>query len=219
MSTPGKKSSGHLLAIAVAMGLLAFWSGCPEGDVFEDVVPLMEEGEFARALSDLEVIQDRGRGGGKAVRYEAICHLALGEQPRAVKVLKEGIEAYPGDHELSVVLAEIYLSLGQSRLSIPVLLDARERGAPDKVISVTLAVSHGHSKAFGRALLELERAERGGASLTDGGYNRSLILLEEGRADEARDILEAVLDQSGEHLAALREHARALVMTSEGEHD
>jgi len=219
MSTNGNKSSGHLLAIAVSMGLLAFWSGCPAGDVFEDVVPLMEGGEFERALSDLEVIKDRSQGGSEAVRYEAICLLALGEQPRAVKALQEGIEAYPEDHELSVVLADIYLSLGQSQLAIPVLLDARDRGATDRVISVTLAVSHGHSKAFGPALLELERAERGGASLTDVGYNRSLILLEEGRADEARDILEAVLEQSGEHLAALREHARALVMTAEGEQD
>lgn len=219
MSTPGTKSSGHLIAIGLALGLLAFWSGCPENDRVGDVVPLMEQGRFEEALEELELIQSRSKGGSEAVQLEAICHLALDEQPKAVRTLKEGIEAYPTDHELSVVLADIYLSLGQPRLARPVLLGARERGAPDRVISVTLAVCYGHSRSFEQALEELERAESGGAPLTDVCYNRSLILLEEGRADEARDILEQVLEQSGEHLAALREHARALVMISEGEKD
>jgi tetratricopeptide (TPR) repeat protein len=219
MPTPGNKSSGHVLAIGAALGLLAFWSGCPTKDVFEDIVPLMDGGQFEEALSDLETIQERGQGGGRAVRYTAICFLALGEQPKAVRALQEGIIEHPQDHELSVLLADIYLSLGQSRLAIPVLLEARDRGAPDKVISVTLAVCHGHSRAFERALEELDRAERGGAPVADVGYNKSLILLQEGRADEARGILEAILEQSGEHLAALREHARALVLTATGEQD
>lgn len=219
MSTPGNNSSGHVLAIGVALGLLAFWSGCPASDVFEEIVPLMERGQFEEALGDLETLKERDQGGGKVVRYKAICLLALGEQPEAVKTLREGIAEHPQLHELSVVLADIYLSLGQPRMAIPVLLAARERGAPDKVISVTLAVCHGHLRAFESALEELERAERGGASVADVGYNKSLILLEEGRADEARDLLEAVLEVSGEHLAALREHARALVMTADGEKD
>ena len=180
---------------------------------------MMERGEFEEALDDLTALESRGQGGGKAVSYQAICLLALGEQPKAVKALKEGILLHPLHYELSVMLAEVYLSLGQSRLAVPVLLDARERGAPDKVVSVTLAICHGHLRSFENALEELERAERGGAPKTDVGYNRSLILLEEGRTDEARDVLEEVLEQSGEHLAALREHARALVLTAEGEED
>ncbi len=219
MPTTGNNSSGHILAIGFALGLLAFWSGCPANDVFEDIVPLIDGGQFEEALSDLELLQERGKGGGKAARYKAICLLALGEQPKAVRTLQEGIKEHPQDHSLPVLLADIYLSLGQSRLAIPVLLEARERGAPDKVISVTLAVCHGHSRAFERALEELERAERGGASVADVGYNKSLILLQEGRADEARDILEAIIEQSEEHLAALREHARALVLTAESEQD
>ena len=219
MSIPGTKSSGHLLAIGLSLGLLALWSGCPQADAVGDIVPLMEQGRFEEALSELELLRSQDEGGAEVVRFQAICLLALNEQPKAVRVLREGIRAFPADHELSVVLADVYLSLGQPRLAIPVLLDARERGAPDGVISVPLAVCHGHARAFERALEELERAERGGAPFADVCYNRSLILLEEGRADEARDILEQVLEQSGEHLAVLREHARALVMTSEGEND
>jgi len=219
MSTLGNKSSGHLLAIGAALCLLAYWSGCPKEDAFGDIVPMMERGEFEEALEDLEVLESRGQGGGKTVNYQAVCLLALGEQPKAVKTLQEGIVEYPLHHELSVMLAEVYLSLGQSRLAVPVLLDARERGAPDKVVSVTLAICHGHLRSFENALEELERAERGGAPRTDVGYNKSLILLEEGRADEAREVLDEVLEQSGEHLAALREHARALVLTAEGEED
>lgn len=219
MSSTGNKSSGHLLAIGLALSLLAYWSGCPAGDVFQDITPKIERGQFEEALVELAALEERGRGGGKRVSYEAICLLALGEQPKAVKALQEGIEEHPLHHELSVILAEVYLSLGQSRLAVPVLLEARDRGAPDKVVSVTLAICHGHLRSFESALAELERAERSGAPATDVGYNRSLILLEEGRADEARDILEQVLEQSGEHLAALREHARALVLTAEGEED
>ena len=114
MSTPGTKSSGHLIAIGLALGLLAFWSGCPENDRVGDVVPLMEQGRFEEALEELELIQSRSKGGSEAVQLEAICHLALDEQPKAVRTLQKGIEAYPTEHELSVVLADIYLSLGQA---------------------------------------------------------------------------------------------------------
>jgi len=221
MSTPGTKSNGHLLALGLALALLfgieELYERRHEG--VGDALELMVRGDFEEALQEFELLQRRSKGGAEAVRWEAICLLALNEQPKAVRTLKEGIVKFPEEHSLSVVLAEVYLSLGQSQLAVPVLLDARERGASDRVISVTMAVCHGHARSFDRALEELARAERGGASATDVGYNRSLILMEEGRPDEARDILEAVLDQSGEHLAALREHARALVMTSEGEQD
>ena len=50
-------------------------------------------------------------------------------------------------------------------------------------------------------------------------YNRSLVLMERGQFDEAKLLLEEVLKESGEHLEALREHARMLVMTSRGEGD
>lgn len=221
MSTSGSKSNGHLIAIGLALCVLIGAEELYEkmqGGV-EDVMPLMEQGDFEEALVELRQLQRLDRGGAEAVQWEAICLLALNEQPKAVHVLQKGILAFQEEYTLSVILADIYLSLGQPRLAVPVLLDARERGAPDRVISVTLATCHGLSRSFDQALEELERAELGGAPLADVGYNRSLIFLEEGRADEAIDLLEAVLEQSGEHLAALREHARALVMTSEGEQD
>lgn len=219
MSTAGKMPSGHLFAIAAAIGLLAYWSGWTEVEVKQDVLPLMKAGKFEQALSELEAIEARGAGGSEEIANRAICLVALEEHPKAVRTLLSGIITYPEEHSLTVVLADIYLSLGQPRLAKAVLRDARERGAPDEVISVPLAICLAREGDYEQALVELERAERGGASLTDVGYNKSLILLKEGRADEARDILEAVLEQSGEHLAALREHARALVMTAEGEHD
>ena len=219
MSIPGKKSSGHLLAIGISIGLLAYWSGWPGDDVSADVLPLMNAGKFEQALSELEAIEARGAEGSGEIVNKSICLVALGEHPKAVRTLQGGIVTFPEEHGLTVVLADIYLSLGQPRLAKAVLSDARERGAPDEVISVPLAICLGKKGDYEQALIELERAERDGASLTDVGYNKSLILLKEGRADEAKNLLEAVLEQSGEHLAALREHARALVMTAEGEHD
>jgi len=184
-----------------------------------DVLSLMEAGEFEQALSELEVIEARGNEGGDEIANKSICLVALGEHPKAVRALKGGIITYPDEYSLTVVLADIYLSLDQPGLAKTVLRDARERGATDDVISVPLAICLGKEGNNAQALVELERAELAGVPLTDVGYNKSLILLRDGRAHEARDILEAVLEQSGEHLAALREHARALVMTSEGEHD
>ena len=55
--------------------------------------------------------------------------------------------------------------------------------------------------------------------LVEENYNRSLLLMEEGQFDEAKLLLEEVLKESGEHLEALREHARMLVLTSDGEED
>ena len=55
--------------------------------------------------------------------------------------------------------------------------------------------------------------------LVEQNYNRSLILMEEGQFDEAKLLLEEVLQESSEHLDALREHARMLVLTSAGEED
>lgn len=170
-------------------------------------------------MMELEAIEARGDEGSGEIVNKSICLVALGEHPKAVRTLLSGISTFPEEHSITIVLADIYLSLGQPRLAKVVLRDARERGAPDQIISVPLAICLGKKGEYEQALVELERAERDGASLTDVGYNKSLILLKEGRADEAKDILEAVLEQSGEHLAALREHARALVMTAEGEHD
>jgi tetratricopeptide (TPR) repeat protein len=219
MSTPGKNSSGPLLAIGISIGLLAYWSGWPGSDVSVDVLPLMNAGKFEQALMELEAIEARGDEGSGQIVNKSICLVALGEHPKAVRTLLSGIITFPEEHSLTLVLADIYLSLGQPRLAKAVLRDARERGARDEVISVPLAICLGKKGDYEEALVELERAERDGASLTDVGYNKSLIFLKEGRASEAKELLEAVLEQSGEHLAALREHARALVMTSEGEHD
>ena len=86
-------------------------------------MPLMEQGDFEEALVELRQLQQLDRGGAEAVQWEAICLLALNEQPKAVRTLKEGIVKFPEEHSLSVVLAEVYLSLGQSQLAVPVLLD------------------------------------------------------------------------------------------------
>ena len=59
----------------------------------------------------------------------------------------------------------------------------------------------------------------GDGELVEQNYNRSLVLMEEGQFDEAKLLLEEVLQESGEHLDALREHARTLVLTSSGEED
>ncbi len=59
----------------------------------------------------------------------------------------------------------------------------------------------------------------GEEKLAEQNYNRSLILMEDGQFDEAKLLLEEVLRESGEHLEALREHARMLVLTSDGEED
>lgn len=219
MSTHKRRSSGHLLALGIALCSLMVWSRSSREDPLAELRPLMERGSFEEALGAIEDLRASDRGGAEAVRLQAICLLALGEQPKAVRTLQEGISAHPTEHALSVLLADIYLSLGQPRLAIPVLMDARDGGASDFEISVTLAVCHGHSRSYERALEELERAERSGAPMVDVGYNRSLILLDEGRAGEARDILEEVLAERSDFLAALREHARALVMTAEGAED
>ncbi len=59
----------------------------------------------------------------------------------------------------------------------------------------------------------------GEGKLVEQNYNRSLRLMEEGQFDEAKRLLEEVLRESSEHLDALREHARMLVLTSSGEGD
>lgn len=59
----------------------------------------------------------------------------------------------------------------------------------------------------------------GDGELVEQNYNRSLVLMEEGQFDEAKLLLEEVLQESSEHLDALREHARTLVLTSSGEED
>ena len=83
-----------------------------------------------------------------------------------------------------------------------------ENSSTGPLLAIALAVS---------LLLYFAGGEK--EAFVDVNYNRSLVLMEEGQFDEAKLLLEEVLKESGEHLEALREHARMLVLTSDGEED
>jgi tetratricopeptide (TPR) repeat protein len=87
-------------------------------------------------------------------------------------------------------------------------VSSSENNSTGPLIAIALAVS-----------LLLYFAGGGEEGLVEVNYNRSLILMDEGKFDEAKLLLEEVLRESEEHLDALREHARMLVLTSDGVED
>lgn len=143
-------------------------------------------------------------------------HEMNGDTSRAVMIYRECLEAGPSA-DVSLRLASIFLALDQTSAAIRQLESARENGASDLDVSLSLAVAYGRMQRYEDARVELERAEAAGAPMSAVHYNRGLLLRAEGRLQESHQSLLAALEQDSEDHNTLRELARAELLLAPGD--
>lgn len=169
-----------------------------EGKV-DEIVALLEPMRIAGTLSQTDAL------------LLAEARVSQNELPKAIKVLKASIDQAPDALQHSLLLARVYTSIGQTKLSMNVLLAARAAGGTGAELALESGLAHGRVGELAQAREQLELAREQGASEDDVDYNLSLILMEQGNFEEAGVILANLLERDTSKQYVRRELARAIM--------
>jgi len=148
----------------------------------------------------------------------AKARLGQNEVPKAVSVLRKGLEAFPADLEQSLVLSGVYQRLNLVSKALEILDDAAAEGAESSAYQLSLGVALGRQNRLKDATLAFQRAADLGADLGDVEYNLGLIRAAGGDHEGALGNFEAALSYDLSNIHAKREKAHTLLrLTVPGE--
>jgi len=169
---------------------------------------LLLAGNYTEVVKELDPIFAAGKcGTGDALRLAIACE-ALSEEPKAVRVLKAGLEQEPGATALSLQLAGLYRRLGLTEKALTTLEAAREAGGGDADLALELAVLKGVLRDLDGAELELQRARKAGAPPDDVDFNLAVLSTSRGDLVGAEALLRGIVERGGALPHVHRELAR-----------
>lgn len=212
-----------LSAAAFLLALLPFL-GCGGAPADTPATPLeraaaaVERGELETAAHELQAAFDAGDHSVAVVDALARVWLELEEIPKAVRVLRAGLEAHPGSGTLAARLGGVMLSIGQAEEARRILTEARAAGASDaEGVALLFARVHGALGEYDAAREELERARAAGEDPVDVDYLAGLLEVAQGRPAEALALLERASEGRPDDLEILRERERARLAAHPGD--
>jgi len=176
-----------------------------ESEVGARVVALLGDSKFDEVVALLQADFDAGELDSEAARQLALARTGQNELPKAIHVLKTALKADPGEVTMSLDLSRIYSAIGQHKLAFSVLTEAREKGASDLQLALTMGMAKGRLDDLDGAEAEFLRARAAGAPAADVDYNLSLVHRQRGELAEARVLLEGVAKLAPERMSVQRE--------------
>ncbi len=190
--------------------------GCHRGSAAHQPTPLeqaaaaVDEGDLETAARLLQAAFDGGDRSVALVDGLARVWQQLDEVPKAVRVLRAGLEAHPDSGTLAARLGGVMLSIGQAEKAREILEGARRAGASDaEGVALVLARVHGALGDYEGARAELDRARAAGEDPAEVDYLAGLLAVAEGRPADALPLLERVSQARPDDLDVLRERERA----------
>ena len=168
------------------------------------------------------VLEEARRTGGEdpaIVKGLMELYRAQGESARAIQRGRACLEAHPEANDVRVAVANLYI---ESAATLPtdaarpqlldpakaLLLDARQRGAGDALVSLPLGTILARCSDVAGARAEFERALAAGGDERTARYNLALLLVQEREPVLARAQFAQLLEKFPDSAPAKREMAR-----------
>jgi len=178
---------------------------------FSDADRAVQAKDFPAAVARLEELRKQHGPQSDVLLRLTRVYQAQGEYGKAVACYKEGVAAHPESAELWYAFGSMYLDLAQLERAREAFESARGAGMSDAQLALTLGMCRGRLGDLDGAEKEFERAKAAGVSAALVAYNRAVVLLAQGHAQEGRDLLEETLREKPDLAIARRELARAIL--------
>lgn len=182
-----------------------------DGEVNEalDVAALAKAGDLEKIVDQLQPRFDAGTITESESQLLAEARLSQNEIPKAVKVLTTALKANPSNVQASLLLSDVYGSIGQPRVGLKALQDSRKNGGSDADLALAIGLVQGRLGNLKEAEAEFVKAREAGADPDDVNYNLAIIVMEQGDFAQAETIYSELLKADpGKHYVR-RELARA----------
>lgn len=201
----------------LSLSLLLLLSACdPDPKVTVDS-PL-QQAEALIAKRDypgaITVLENERRVNGEVpavVKRLVDLYRVQGDEARAIQRARAGLEAHPDANELYLPLANLYFSIKQLDQVKPLLVEARRRGIEEAGVSLLMGACLAQQEDTAGARTEFERARAAGADEKLVAMNLGLLLIQEGKSDQALAAFEALSAKHPEMAGPKREIARLLL--------
>lgn len=212
------KRSLTLLCVVACFAVGSCGGDAPVAPVpkYAEVESLARERKWGEVVDRLEAMRAAGDHDSGTLRRLAEAYTAKGEPAKAITRLREALTANPDDEQLYVILAQHYLRLEETKQARELLETAHARGMT-KSADLELAYGNclGYLDDLDGAAAAFDRAKALGADDASVQYNHAVLLMGKKRYQEARKILEGLLEKNVPNLASVqRELARVLLRMS-----
>jgi len=174
---------------------------------------LREAGDLEGIVARLEPLWKAGSLSVEDAFLLADARVAQNELPKAILVLKGTLAASPDALQHSLLLAQVYTSIGRPQQALDVLDAARAADGPSAALALALGLAHGRLGEMERAQELLREAGELGADPDDVDYNLSLIQMQLGQNEQAKAGLARLLKRDPTRQSVRRELARATLST------
>ncbi len=192
---------------------LLFAAGCDRAPapVDADVQALLSEGRNDEAVTMLGSKLESGSLTAREWSLLGEARARQGELPKAELALRDGLEQFPGDLQLSLALSQLYQNLGQLSRARTTLEGAAAMGQSRSEYWLELGVLQGRSGELDQAEASFEKAAGLGAAVADVEFNLGVV--EQGRGDieAAADHFRAALAADPERTSTQRQLASTIL--------
>jgi len=148
---------------------------------------------WEKAIQYFGQAKDLGYGGTNVYQLMHVVYLNQGDTVKAENIMKEGVDAYPDDHNILLGLLQYFLDTGKDKDALSYLSTAKEKEPDNKVLWYVEGLLYDRSgKDFDKALAAYEKAIELDPEYYDPYYNSGVILFNKGVAmyNDANQIMD-----------------------------
>ncbi len=189
-------------------------SGDTDPQVFTTVAALrMQQRRYREAAEALEAAAQAGNGHPGMVAQMGFARIANQQPDLGLAALRKSFDKEPGQLNVAAALSSLYLRRGDGRAAIQVVEALVKRTPSDPLAHNLMGAAYSGLHKTAEARKAYQKALDLQPGLVPAALNLSRLDMADGKPEQARQRLEALLKQDGRQVQALTELARVEIQS------